>query len=220
MFVEWMKSTCLALELMFKRPTTLCSGIPFCHMPGGGGMWERWDSLFRTPSYLGGHHEDCPDPKGMLAKASPFSQLKGRSSQLAPTTVLLEAGHPDRFPSLCCPPWSGLLPTSALWRTHQITDCSSRSGQRSSFELEVSSSADLRARSSGDSGNISGSWIQAFAKPCLFPLTLLAVSTVGMASWQVRVEVDCEFLEGRVCHLYAWHLLSTLPGAQGMLSEC
>ena len=43
------------------------------------------------------------DPKGMLAKASSFNQLKGRSSQPHPPRVLQEAGHPGRFPFPCCP---------------------------------------------------------------------------------------------------------------------
>ena len=38
---------------------------------------------------------------------------------------------------------------------------------------------------------------KTIAKRCVFPLALLAISTVGKASWQVKVETDCEFLEGR-----------------------
>ena len=38
---------------------------------------------------------------------------------------------------------------------------------------------------------------KTIAKRRVFSLALLAISTVGKASWQVKVETDCEFLEGR-----------------------
>lgn len=109
-------------DLMFELPTTLCRGEPYLPC-----AWEWWGDVGKTRALndLGGPREDsltlgACDPKRMVVKSNPFGQLMGRSSwpSSLPPQWLQEAGYPNRFPFPCCP-WPGLLPTSALRRSHQ-----------------------------------------------------------------------------------------------------
>lgn len=84
------------------------------------------------------------DPKGMLAKAGSFSQLKGRSSQPHPPRVLQEAGCPGRFPFPCCPMAWAPARLSTVKIPPDNSDCSLGSGHRGLLASE--------ARSSGGSG--------------------------------------------------------------------
>lgn len=139
------------------------------------------------------------DPKRMLAKASPFSQLQGRSPQLPAGWASLPSPSPG--------PGSSNLSTAPPGHT-------ARPCRRSAAGLASG------ARSSGGPGRSPGPesrWTTA--KPRLFswprlPAPQWGEGGSGKGRWQVGEKADCEFLEGRACHLYAWHLLSTLPGAQ------
>lgn len=153
---------------------------------------------------MGGPHEDSP----ILGGLGPQEDAgQGKSLQSAPGEVP-PAPRGMGFPSVAVP-WPGLLqPQHCSSRSHStaVSTLSSRPGLRSQVLWGPRRSPGPESR-----------WTTA--KPRLFswprlPAPQWGEGGSGKGRWQVGEKADCEFLEGRACHLYAWHLLSTLPGAQ------
>ena len=164
---------------MFKL-FTLCSGGLHLSYARKLRIYERWDPHSRTLKYLGDLHEDFQflkawDLKGLLTKASPFNQLKGRSSQPHPPRGLQEAGPPVGFPPLAAS-WPGLLPAlAARWASLSNSEYSLGSGHRG-----LLSSGARALGKSETAGKISEPESRkTIAKPCVFPLALLAVLQWG-----------------------------------------